>query len=63
MIGILLNETIELAYTLGKWTYYSGKWIYSWYYDISEPNELDTKIKHLQNEIDDLHNEINKLKS
>ena len=63
MIGILLNETIELAYTLGKWTYYGGKWVFEWYYGTSEQTELETKIELLQNDIEELQQKIKDTKS
>ena len=60
MIGILLSEAVELVYTLGKWTYCSGKLVYEWYYDIHEQTDLEKKIENLQNQVIELQQKIKK---
>ncbi len=51
MIGILLSETIELMYTLGKFSVNGATWAYNWYYEIPEEptiDELKNRIKKLE---------------
>ena len=51
MIGFLINETIELAYTLVKYTYLGGKYVYFWYYPVESDHD---KIVKLTKRIEDL---------
>jgi len=51
MIGILLSETAELIYTLGKFSFNSATWAYNWYYEIPEEptiENLKIRIKKLE---------------
>ena len=51
MIGILLSETAELIYTLGKFSFNSATWAYNWYYDIPEEQTIENlkiRIKKLE---------------
>tara|TARA_B100000686_G_C16657463_1_gene899012 strand:- start:491 stop:673 length:183 start_codon:yes stop_codon:yes gene_type:complete len=56
MIGILLNETFELIYTLGNLSINTSKWVYNWYYNTEED-----KITQLENKIDMLNKKIKSL--
>ena len=51
MIGLIINETIELAYTLAKYTYLGGKYVYHWYYPVMSDQD---KINMLTKRIDEL---------
>ena len=56
MLGILLSETIEVAYALIKYTYIGTINIYNWYYEIDD----ETKIKQLTDRIKKLELEVGK---
>ena len=51
MIGILLTETMELVYTLGKFGYDGSIWTYNWYYGIVPEEKCDKEIKELKERI------------
>ena len=51
MIGILLTETMELAYTLGKLGYDGSVWTYNWYYGIESEKQNDKEIEELKERI------------
>ena len=56
MIGILLSETLELMYTLGKFSVNGATWAYNWYYDIpEEPTiaNLKARIKKLEDLVEE----------
>jgi hypothetical protein len=56
MIGILLSETAELIYTLGKFSFNSATWAYNWYYDIPEEptiENLKIRIKKLEDLVEE----------
>jgi hypothetical protein len=56
MIGILLSETLELMYTLGKFSVNGATWAYNWYYDIpEEPTiaDLKARIKKLEDLVEE----------
>lgn len=57
MIGILLSETAELFYTLGKFSFNGATWVYNWYYDIPTPEELT--IIGLKTRVETLEKYIN----
>jgi len=57
MIGILLSETAELIYTLGKFSFNGATWVYNWYYDIPTSEELT--IKGLKTRVETLEKYIN----
>ena len=44
MIGILLSETAELIYTLGKFSFNGATWVYNWYYEIPTSEELTINL-------------------
>ena len=60
MLGIILYETVDLAYSISKVTYNGVRGLYYWYYGIEYPeqieiekreaviNELRKRIKHLE---------------
>lgn len=51
MIGILLSETMELIYTLGKFSVNGATWAYNWYYEIPEEptiEDLKARIQKLE---------------
>jgi len=53
MIGILLSETAELIYTLGKFSVNSATWAYNWYYEIPEEPTIE-KLKMRVKKLEDL---------
>jgi hypothetical protein len=55
MLGIILSETLEVAYTLLKYTYTSSIGIYNWYYSIED--EKDQTIRELTKRIQKLENQ------
>ena len=57
MIGILLSETMELIYTLGKFSFNGATLVYNWYYEIPTSEELT--IKGLKTRIETLEKYIN----
>lgn len=68
MLGYLLYETVEVAYTVLKLGYNAGTGVYYWYYDIKNKSEEEIKIEALEEEeskkdliIQDLQNRIEKL--
>ena len=56
MLGILLSETIEVAYTLIKYTYAGGIGIYNWYY--GEEDEKEKQIRELTERIEKLEEKM-----
>ena len=55
MLGILLSETIEVAYTLIKYTYTGSIGIYNWYY--GEEDEKEKQIRELTERIEKLEDQ------
>ena len=56
MIGILLSESLELMYTLGKFSVNGATWAYNWYYDIPEEptiEDLKARIKKLEDLVEE----------
>jgi len=56
MIGILLSETLELMYTLGKFSVNGATWAYNWYYDTTEEptiEDLKARIKKLEDLVEE----------
>ena len=56
MLGIILSETIEVAYTLIKYTYAGGIGIYNWYY--GEEDEKEKQIRELTERIKELEEKL-----
>jgi hypothetical protein len=56
MIGILLSETFELFYTLGKATYDGSAALYKWYYEIEDEEIKD--IKKLENKVEEMEKQL-----
>ena len=50
MLGYLLYESVEVAYTVLKLTYNAGSGIYYWYYDIENKSLEEIKIEKLEKE-------------
>ena len=57
MLGILLNEGVEVMYSIVKITYEASRGIYYWYYD--EDNPENKKIKNLESRIEELEKQLN----
>ena len=61
MIGILLSETFELFYTLGKATYNGSTALYRWYYELEEEETKDLQqLEHAMKEMKDQIEELKK---
>ena len=52
MLGIILSEGVEVAYSIAKIAYEASRGLYYWYYD--EENPENKKIKNLENRIEEL---------
>ena len=57
MLGILLNEGVEVMYSIVKITYEASRGVYYWYYDEEKPE--NKKIKNLENRIEELEKQLN----
>ena len=62
VLGFILYETIDILYTVGKITINSGKYVYDWYYQLDELNDIennkDEQIKDLIKRIEYLENKL-----
>lgn len=62
VLGFILYEAVDIVYTVGKLTVNGGKYVYNWYYDIDELNEIennkDEQIKDLIKRIEYLENKL-----
>ena len=62
VLGFILYEAVDIVYTVGKLTINGGKYVYNWYYDIDELNEIennkDEQIKDLIKRIEYLENKL-----
>ena len=62
VLGFILYEAVDIVYTVGKLTLNGGKYVYNWYYDIDELNEIennkDKQIKDLIKRIEYLENKL-----
>ena len=62
VLGFILYEAVDIVYTVGKLTVNGGKYVYNWYYDIDESNEIennkDEQIKDLIKRIEYLENKL-----
>ena len=56
MLGILLNEGVEVMYSIVKITYEASRGVYYWYYDEEKPE--NKKIKNLENRIEELEKQL-----
>ena len=62
VLGFILYETIDILYTVGKITINSGKYVYDWYYQLDELNDIennkDEQIKDLIKRVEYLENKL-----
>lgn len=62
VLGFILYEAVDIVYSVGKLTVNGGKYVYNWYYDIDELNEIennkDQQIKNLIKRIEYLENKL-----
>ena len=62
VLGFILYEAVDIVYNVGKLTVNGGKYVYNWYYDINELNEIennkDEQIKDLIKRIEYLENKL-----
>ena len=62
VLGFILYEAADIVYNVGKLTVNGGKYVYNWYYDIDELNQIehnkDEQIKDLIKRIEYLENKL-----
>tara|TARA_B100000073_G_scaffold346627_1_gene358506 strand:+ start:264 stop:464 length:201 start_codon:yes stop_codon:yes gene_type:complete len=62
VLGFILYEAVDIVYNVGKLTVNGGKYVYNWYYDIDELNQIennkDEQIKDLIKRIEYLENKL-----
>ena len=62
VLGFILYEAVDIVYSVGKLTVNGGKYVYNWYYDIDELNEIennkDQQMKNLIKRIEYLENKL-----
>lgn len=67
MIGLILNEAVEIAYYLGKWTVSGASYIYHWISEQPEPEpepnppnqELRCRVEQLEQQLKELSAQVN----
>lgn len=60
MIGFIIYELVETAWSLSKLSFNGLASAYNWYYSIPSPEEkITNQLKYLQDEIKELENKLN----